>query len=165
MNVYKRIECVLLTFNGTLVCYGGQLENGLATNTMYSLNLYQSWNTTEPAWSIMETAKYDRNDVTRPVAFFAATYLPNAHHFLIDGGTISSENKSSSNNETLYYDPINETWLQPNIRGQRAVRRYKYKKIYDNCIIPLCNNINPLLIGSSIPVYQMIRTGYGYGEV
>lgn len=115
----------MLTFKGTLVCYGGQLENGSATNTMHSLNLYQSWNTTEPAWSLIEAAKYDRNNVTQPVAFFAATYLPIAHRFLIDGGTINAETVGNSNNETFYYDSQNETWFRPNVRGQRTVRRYQ----------------------------------------
>jgi hypothetical protein len=125
----------VLTFKGILVCYGGQLENGLATNTMHSLNLYLSWNTTEPAWSLMEITKYDQDDVTRPVAFFAATYLPSAHHFLIDGGTIGTENVLNSTNETLYYDSLNETWARPYIRGQRTIRRYinRIQQSYHSC--------------------------------
>lgn len=122
-NKKKRVECVLLTFKGSLLCYGGQLEGGTATNSMYSLDLYQSWNTSDPAWSVIETAKSDRNEVTTPSAFFAATYLPSSHNFLIDGGTITAFNTLRPKNQTIYYDTLKDIWVNPNLKGEIYIRR------------------------------------------
>ena len=119
LKYYKRVECVLLTFTGALVCFGGVSKSGVSTNSMHSLNLYESWNTTDPAWSIMNTSI----DQIQPVSFFAATYLSNTHNFLIDGGT-SLYLEPAIKNQTLYYDTLKDNWVKPNIKGQMPVRRY-----------------------------------------
>lgn len=86
---------------------------------MHSLDLYQSWNTSDPAWSLIETTKSDQNEVTTPSAFFAATYLPSPHSFLIDGGTLVK----FKNQTTIYYDTIQDIWVVPNLKGQSYLRR------------------------------------------
>lgn len=87
---------------------------------MHSLNLYESWNTTDPAWSVMGTSI----DQIQPISFFAATYLSNTHNFLIDGGTSLYLEPTVKNQTSLYYDTLQDNWVKPNIKGQMPVRRY-----------------------------------------
>ncbi|KAL9542268.1 hypothetical protein MBANPS3_008702 [Mucor bainieri] len=87
---------------------------------MHSLNLYQSWNTTDPAWSVMETSV----DQVPPVSFFAATYLTSTHNFLIDGGAFSPR-PNMKNQSTLYYDTLQDHWESPTIKGNMPARRHK----------------------------------------
>lgn len=116
---------------------------------MQSLNLYQAWNTTEPAWSVIEPTA-NRNETSTPVAFFAATYLQNSHMFFIDGGVTSPSSTTTSflpiapssaqpssqpttslqqqaacskKSQTIYYDTSKNSWVNPTIKGQALVRR------------------------------------------
>jgi hypothetical protein len=112
-------------------------------NSMHSLNLYQSWNTSEPAWSLIEP-NANLNETTSPVAFFAATYLANSHMLFIDGGitTIptttslqqtlpsslqqpqqSQSSTASKKSQTIYYDTVKGLWVNPAIKGTPLVRR------------------------------------------
>ncbi|CEP16492.1 hypothetical protein [Parasitella parasitica] len=95
---------------------------------MYSLNLYQSWNTTDPAWSFMETSL----DQVQPTSFFAATYLSNTHNFLVDGGA-SSRLESTMKEQTIsYYDTLRDTWVKPTIKGQLPVQRKQHTAVSDD---------------------------------
>jgi hypothetical protein len=115
----KRIECVLLAFKGSLICFGGQQESGTATNTMYSLNLSLSWNTSDPAWKQMQS---DPSDITYPVSFFAATYLPASHYFVVNGGTCDTSLQSFKK-QTYYYDALNDRWELPMVKGMPLAAR------------------------------------------
>lgn len=111
-----------MTFKGALVCFGGILGSGVSTNSMYSLDLYQSWNTTDPAWSAIDTARIQL-DYIQPVSFFASTYLSNSHKFLIDGGNLLHLEPSAENQTLMYYDTLEEHWVNPNIKGKMPLRR------------------------------------------
>lgn len=100
---------------GELLCFGGQQENGIPINTMHSLNLYQSWNTTDPAWSMIEPTN---NDIILPTAFSASTFLSNSNNFFVDGG-LQSQRKS----QTIYYDTFNGIWMNPIIKGPPLIKR------------------------------------------
>lgn len=108
---YKRVECVLLTTRGKLLCFGGQQESRSPINTVSSLNLYHSWNTTDPAWSMIEVNN-------SPSAFFASTYLPISNNFFIDGGL-----QDTKKSQTMYYDTLNNIWVTPNIKGLPLIKR------------------------------------------
>ena len=97
-------------YKGTLDCFGGQLENNQQTNALYSLDLSQSWNTTDPAWSSI-----DSSEITSPVSFFASTYLKDTHQFFIDGGLMP--NNTAKKSTTSYYDTVVNKWTTPTLKG------------------------------------------------
>ncbi|GAN06340.1 kelch repeatcontaining protein [Mucor ambiguus] len=94
---------------------------------MHSLNLYQSWNTTDPAWSVMETSV----DQVPPVSFFAAAYMPSTHNFLIDGGAAIIR-PNMKNQSTLYYDTLQDRWESPTIKGDIPTRRKQHTAVSDD---------------------------------
>ncbi|KAK4522008.1 uncharacterized protein ATC70_004547 [Mucor velutinosus] len=94
---------------------------------MHSLDLYQSWNTTDPAWSVMETSV----DQIPPVSFFAATYLPSTHNFLIDGGAAIVQ-PNMKNQSTLYYGALQNHWESPTIKGDMPARRKQHTAVSDD---------------------------------
>lgn len=96
---------------GKLLCFGGQQENGVPINTISSLDLYNSWNTTDPAWSIIESNM-------SPTSFFASTFLPSTNNVLIDGGL-----QDTKKSHTMYYDTLNNIWVTPNIKGLPLIKR------------------------------------------
>lgn len=116
VQIIKRAECVLMANKGTLVCYGGQLENNLPTNSMYSLNLAQSWNTSDPAWSLLETS-----DANIPLSYFAATILTQSHQLFLDGGILPPDRQVSSS--SLVYDILQNEWMVPALKGPSLTRR------------------------------------------
>lgn len=84
---------------------------------MYLLDLAKSWNTSDPAWSLLST-----NDSTVPAtSYFAATYLKESNQFFIDGGLLpqSIQNKSTS----LLYDTIKNEWKVPSLKGSTLTQR------------------------------------------
>lgn len=80
---------------------------------MHSLNLYQSWNTTDPAWSMVEPSNHD---IILPTAFSASTFLTNSNRFLVDGGL-------QSPHKTIYYDTLNGIWYNPIMKGPPLLKR------------------------------------------
>lgn len=94
---------------------------------MHSLDLYQSWNTTDPAWSVMDTSV----DQLAPVSFFAATYLPSTRNFVIDGGA-AIVRPNMRNQSTLYYDTLQDHWESPTIKGNMPARRYVFYYHHDD---------------------------------
>ncbi|KAI8643455.1 hypothetical protein BD408DRAFT_431485 [Parasitella parasitica] len=95
---------------------------------MHSLNLYQSWNTTDPAWSVMDTLL----DQVQPISFFAASYLSNTHNFLVDGGTSDRLEPAAKKQTVSYYDTLQDTWVKPAIKGQLPVQRKQHTAVSDD---------------------------------
>lgn len=118
-------ECVLMANKGTLVCYGGQLENNLPTNSMYSLNLAQPWNTSDPAWSLLETS-----DANIPLSYFAATILTQSHQLFLDGGILPPDRQVSSS--SLVYDTLQNEWMVPALKGPSLTRRKQHTAVSDD---------------------------------
>ncbi|GAA5813767.1 hypothetical protein MFLAVUS_007254 [Mucor flavus] len=87
---------------------------------MSSLNLYHSWNTTDPAWSMIEANN-------SPSAFFASTYLPISNNFFIDGGL-----QDTKKSQTMYYDTLNNIWVTPNIKGLPLIKRKQHTAVADD---------------------------------
>ncbi|GAA5806377.1 hypothetical protein HPULCUR_011910 [Helicostylum pulchrum] len=87
---------------------------------MSSLNLYHSWNTTDPAWSMIEANN-------SPSAFFASAYLPISNNFFIDGGL-----QDTKKSQTMYYDTLNNIWVTPNIKGLPLIKRKQHTAVADD---------------------------------
>ncbi|KAI8882593.1 galactose oxidase [Backusella circina FSU 941] len=96
---------------------------------MYSLNLSLSWNTSEPAWE--QQLASDPNDVTYPVSFFAATYLPASHYFVVNGGTCDASLQSFKK-QTYYYDALNDKWELPTVKGVHLAQRKQHAAVSDD---------------------------------
>lgn len=116
VQIIKRAECVLMANKRTLVCYGGQLESNLPTNSMYSLNLAQPWNTSNPAWKLLETS-----DANIPLSYFAATTLSRSHQLFLDGGILPPDREVSS--PSLVYNILLKEWMVPPLKGPSLTRR------------------------------------------
>ena len=82
---------------------------------MYSLDLYKSWSTSEPAWSQL-------NPVGDHIllAYLCAAPLLTLQGFLINGGRHAPQTNPA---QTFLYDVNRNTWGLPVVSGEKETAR------------------------------------------
>ncbi|CAO3613521.1 unnamed protein product [Cunninghamella blakesleeana] len=110
--------------SGSLICIGGEQLNSKISNEIYKLDLYNSWNTSNPLWELLQM----NSSITYPNAFFSA----NNHYqsIFIFGGL--KTNQPISQQSALAYDMLNKYWYDLPINDSVQLQRKQHTATLDH---------------------------------
>lgn len=108
--------------DATIYCYGGETDHGIASNDMYSLDLYKSWDAMEAPW-IHDAAGSASGPAT---AFYASATLPGHPWLLVNGGEMGNTY------QTMLYNTNQHQWQVPLMRGVPGIQRKQHTASSDN---------------------------------